>query len=229
VAVTVGFASDFLQISQGPTFRLLRRVSYSPTVFEFVHQIGWRPGIGDASLMGWLTVAAYLLAGISCGWAAFAARSAGEAAGPDWQKWIATTVLLAALGLNKQLDLQSLVTDLGRVLARQQGWYQDRRGVQTLVVLGTFAVSLLTALAVFRQFRKFWLDNLLLGTGIILLATFVVVRAISFHHLDVLLGTRMAGMKANWLLELTGIATIWLAAFRERKPRSHPSGLPVGR
>lgn len=198
-------------------------------MFEFVHQIGWRPGIGDASLMGWLTVAAYLLAGMSCGWAAFAARSDDDGRGGDRHKWIATAVLLAVLGLNKQLDLQSLATDLGRVLAQHQGWYQERRGVQTLVVLGTLVVSILTALAVFRRFRKFWMDNLLLGTGITLLATFVVVRAISFHHVDVLLGTRVAGMKANWLLELTGIATIWLAAFRERNQRSRPTGLPVGR
>jgi len=199
-------------------------VSYSPSVFEFVHQVGWRPGIGDASLMGWLTVAAYVLAGISCGWAASATRPDDDGRGGDRHKWIATAVLLAVLGLNKQLDLQTLVTDLGRVLAQHQGWYQERRGVQTLVVLGTLVVSILTALAVFRRFRKFWSDNLLLGAGITLLATFVVVRAISFHHVDVLLGTRVAGMKFNWLFELTGIAMIWLAAFRERNQRTRPAG-----
>ena len=31
---------------------------------------GWRPGIGDPTALGWITVAAYLLGAVACGRAA---------------------------------------------------------------------------------------------------------------------------------------------------------------
>jgi hypothetical protein len=55
----------------------------------------------------------------------------------------------------------------------------------------------------------------LLGTGLAFLLTFVVVRAISFHHVDQFLGWQLAGVTMNRLLELTGIALVLAAALRE--------------
>jgi hypothetical protein len=45
----------------------------------------------------------------------------------------------------------------------------------------------------------------------------VVVRAASFHHVDVLLGSTAAGIKLNWLLELPGPTLVALVALRRRK------------
>ena len=72
---------------------------------------------------------------------------------------------MAALCINKQLDLQSLFTDIGRVIAWKQGWYQERREFQKWFVLGVLATSLLaTAFLVFR-FRGFWKSHFLLAPG----------------------------------------------------------------
>ena len=49
------------------------------------------------------------------------------------------------------------------------------------------------------------------------LLTFIVVRAISFHHFDLFLKARVGGLKMNWVLELGGIALVALAALRERR------------
>src|SRR5450631_116329 len=38
--------------------------------------------------------------------------------------WRAVSILFLALGINKQLDLQTALTELGRVLAYDQGWYE---------------------------------------------------------------------------------------------------------
>jgi len=164
--------------------------------------------------MGWLTVAAYAAAAVACG---SAARRTGAAPGRDARPWLAMTAVMALLCLNKQLDLQSLVTDLGRVVARNRGWYAERREVQRAVVLGTLAVSVSGAVFVLSRFRQFWLNNRLLFAGLTLLSTFIAVRAISFHHVDTLLKTRVIGVKVNWFLELSGIALVWLAAVRARR------------
>ena len=183
---------------------------------EFLDQLRWRPRIGDPSVMGWLTVAAYAAAAVAC-WVA--ARRTPATPGPpgrgrDFRMWWAMAAVMGLLCLNKQLDLQSLVTDLGRVAARSQGWYAERRGVQKAVVLATLGVALSTSVAALVRFRPFWKRHPLLFAGLSLLGTFIAVRAISFHHVDSLLKTRFIGVKMNWFLELSGIALVWMAAAR---------------
>jgi len=85
-----------------------------------------------------------------------------------------------------------------------------------LVVLVASAVG--TALLGWR-FRSFWLRYPLLAGGLVLLLTFIVVRAISFHHVDLFLRFRVGGVKMNWFLELSGIAMIALAAMRDTPAR----------
>jgi hypothetical protein len=48
------------------------------------------------------------------------------------------------------------------------------------------------------------------------LLTFIVVRAISFHHFDMFISTRVLGVRMNWVLELTGVFLVSLAAAREQ-------------
>jgi len=42
-----------------------------------------------------------------------------------------------------------------------------------------------------------------------------VIRAAGFHHFDEILGFRLFGAKMNWLLELTGIYTVFVAGLLE--------------
>lgn len=190
---------------------------------DFIYQIRWRPGIGDPSFMGWLTVAAYAF-GMLTSWLAAgrAARAPGLAPGSRGM-WLLVTMLMCFLCLNKQLDLQSLATDIGRVLSKEQGWYKQRRSFQLWFVLGLGALSFLATVAMVIRYRTFWKTHYLLASGIVFLVTFVAIRAVSFHHVDVLLKTRVGGMKINWFLELTGIFLIWLAAMWDyRYPQKAP-------
>lgn len=182
---------------------------------NFFHELHWRPAIGDPSLMGWLTVFAY---GLTAFAAWLASRRAGHAPGlasGSRGLWLLVATLMAFLCLNKQLDLQSLATDIGRVIAWHQGWYQERREYQRWFVLGAFAASGLITLLLLIVFRKFWVRHLLLGFGLAFLLTFIVVRAISFHHVDAILKHEFGGMRMNWILELGGIALVFTAALHD--------------
>ena len=116
------------------------------------------------------------------------------------------------LCVNKQLDLQSLFTDIGRVFAWKYGWYEKRREFQKWFVIGVLVISVATTVLMTVRFRDFWKKSPLLGAGLAFLLTFIVVRAISFHHVDVFLKHAVAGVRMNWFLELTGIAMVSLAA-----------------
>lgn len=173
---------------------------------NFIREINWRPTIGDPSFMGWFTVFAYAVAAV------LAARV--------WQRdrekiWLWVTIGMTALCINKQLDLQSLLTAIGRVLAWHEGWFEQRREFQKWFILGALAIAGLIGTGVLWRFHAFWLKHKLLFAGGLFLLTFIAVRAVSFHHVDVFLNSSLVGMRMNCVLELTGISLVGLATVRE--------------
>ncbi|HLQ19712.1 MAG TPA: YgjV family protein [Tabrizicola sp.] len=173
---------------------------------------GWGPGLGDNDVMGWVTVLVYLASAVSSARAALALQN-DRRERRFW--WIACAVLLF-LALNKQLDLQSLLTMVGRCHASLAGWYEERRAVQRAFVLavagGGVVALVLLALLLRGILRRVWAA--LLGLGFV--CGFVVIRAASFHHVDVLIGTSALGVKVNWLLELPGPLLVLAVAMRRR-------------
>ena len=194
------------------------------TMDSIISNIRWRPGIGDPSFVGWFTVVAY-----ACAVVLALVANQSDPAGEDLPQrrvrkrlWLAVAFVMLCLCINKQLDLQTLFTDIGRVIAKEQGWYEGRRSVQLGFILAVFAGAAAFAGWLAWRFRLFWRRHRLLLAGLLFLLTFVVVRAVSFHHIDVFLGTRIFGFKMNWALELTGIALVCAAAvieWRGRDPR----------
>jgi hypothetical protein len=177
----------------------------------------WRPGIGDPTVLGWVTVAAYLLAAAACGLAAWREPMTDGTrrvrARPS-RFWLALAGLLIALGINKQLDLQSLVTQIGRDVIQAWGLYSERRELQ-LAFIAAVASTCAAALGAFlwaarRTLKRRWPAI----AGILFIMGFVLIRAASFHNVDIFLAARLGGMKWNWILELGGIAVVAASAVR---------------
>jgi hypothetical protein len=207
----------------------------------------WSPGLGDPSLVGWLTVFAYFGAAVLClqafkaqkrtpdgraGAGAYldAARSLGRmlrrhgrrfgdvpapARRAAW--WLSLAVLFALLGVNKQLDLQTLLTETGRWVAYGTGWYEERRGVQILFVtlVATGAVLAVMGLAYLARDQLRTLGPSIVGLAMTL--GYVVIRAASFHRVDVLIHTEIFFVELNWVFELSGIGVVAWSARRARR------------
>jgi hypothetical protein len=173
--------------------------------------IRWRPGIGDPSFMGWFTVIAYVAAGAASAVAALRSPALHDAAKNPRLLWGSVSALMLLLAVNKQLDIQSLFTDIGRAIAKSQGWYGQRRTVQFWATIGIGAAGSIAFLALFLllkdQFRQHWL----LLTGIVFLLTFIVMRAASFHHFETILDLRLRSVRLNWAFELLGIGCVGLS------------------
>lgn len=179
----------------------------------------WSPGIGDPTPMGWLTVVAYFAASAACFAASARARSASTRVLAERRVgalWLVLGVFLAALGVNKQLDLQSLLTEIGRYLAHTQGWYEERRAVQARFILVVFGLALVAGAALVWVSRGHLQRLATALAGAVFLLAFVLVRASSFHHVDTLIRTELVGVRMNWVLELSGIGLIGFAALRDR-------------
>ena len=128
--------------------------------------------------------------------------------------WFWLTALLGALGINKQLDFQTAFTEMGRMTVRALGWYDIRRPLQLLFILLLGLVAAKSVKHVRRLVKGQPAEALLAALGAVILAFFVVVRAASFHHLDILLGLGLGGLKLNHVLELSGISCIGVGAWR---------------
>ncbi len=168
----------------------------------------WSPGIGDPTVGGWLTVLLYAAAAASV-WVLLKRVDFTRREREQWV-WRCLLVGLIFLGINKQLDLQSALTELGRIVARDQGWYENRAQVQEAFIAGTGILGL-TLLAAFISLA--WGApgaTLSALAGGFALLVFVMVRAASFHHIDRLLSLDLAGLKYNWIIEMG--ALVWILA-----------------
>lgn len=165
----------------------------------------WHAGIGDPSLMGWLTVFAYAL---TCALAFSVRRKLPPHPAGQRFFWSCLVLLLAFLAINKQLDLQSLATASARCTAKVQGWYADRRNFQIMAILSFIAIACFAGLILLWVIRKAFWRNALALAGLTTVLAFVMVRAVGFHHMDALIKREISGLRLNWILELSGIALI---------------------
>lgn len=177
----------------------------------------WSPGVGDNHLMGWLTVVVYLVAAVASGVAARRLVASDPLTRRERRFWVLAAMVMLLLAVNKQLDLQSLLTMIARCHAQLAGWYDVRRVVQEAFIYlvaagGAIALGLL-ALLLRGILGRVWLA--LVGLGFV--CVFVVIRAASFHHVDVLLGGTAGGLKLNWLLEIPGPILVTMVALHRRK------------
>lgn len=161
--------------------------------------------------MGWFTVFFYFLTSAVTLFIAFRHRTSKT----DFQFWGLLAFFLFLLGINKQLDLQSLFTETGRFIARQQGWYERRRSVQLVFVVLFGCFSIMAILMVWWMVRGQWRNYLFPLTGFMLLMAFIIIRAASFHHVDHFLKKGPAGVRMNWVLELGGIGVVLVSAMRK--------------
>ena len=185
----------------------------------------WSPGIGDPTFYGWATVWTFAVASILC-----ALLGLGPKGRPERRFWLLLAVLMALLAVNKQLDLQSGLTAIGRCLSQRQGWYEGRRSVQALFVLALAAAAVLVlaliAIPLRHRLGRIWPAVL----GAVFVAAFVMIRAVSFTHVDALLKLPVGAFRLNHLLENGGpllIALNALVLLARRPPTLPPAPLPA--
>jgi hypothetical protein len=181
----------------------------------------WQFRLDNPTFLGWSVVAAYICAAACCGRAALKSRDASTRSfAPVW--WLFAAGLFF-LGINKQLNLQTLMIVIGRNLSSAGHWYGARRRVQ-LIFSAIFAASCLGALAWFAwRCRQFFRENQLALAGMIVLTLFVVLRAATINHTDQFLGIDLKDDHWAWVLEITGSVLIGIGGVQSQSNLAEPS------
>lgn len=183
---------------------------FSPLAFAETDNGEWHIGIGDPTLFGWLTVIFY---GCAAYFSLKQYRQLQQTIG-DAKFWLYLAILLMLLGFNKQLDLQTLFTQLLRSHAIANEWYEKRRMLQSAFIVFLGVAMMVTLLSLRVLLAKSWQQYKLAWMGIILLCTFVLMRAASFHNFDGLINANLFGLRMNVILEVGTLSVIIIAALK---------------
>ena len=175
----------------------------------------WHAGIGDPTLLGWITVLAYCLATLRCVVKAFGYNKNED----SYHFWVYLALFLLLLAINKQLDLQSWFTQAMRTLAQAHGWYENRKSLQLLFIVFLGVGMLFTLLSIRLYLAQSWHNYPLTWIGIVLLSTFILMRAASFSHIDQMIHYPILGIKLNGVMEIGSIALIIFGSYFNKMPR----------
>ncbi len=172
----------------------------------------WQPQLDNPNFLGWSVVAAYVIAAAFCAQAALARRKMGPEERRFSVIWWLLALGLLFLGINKQLNLQTLLIVLGRRAAFAGGWYQKRRLAQMVFSVVLTVAGLGTLWFLWSRFRHFFARNPTALTGLVVLLLFVLIRAASINHVFERAGIKQDDKKWTWVLEIGGSACLALAA-----------------
>lgn len=179
----------------------------------------WQQNIAEARFAEWLTVAAYLV-----GMAAAALAAHSKAASAAWLErafWWVVVASLAFLAVNEVLDLQILLTVIGKQAAIEGGWYDQRRVVQFWFIVALATAALVAGTAALWLAQRTHPTIRLALFGLAFIVAFILIRAASFHHMDEWLGRDLSFIDYGTAQEMLGIALIAIAALRYRRVERH--------
>lgn len=185
--------------------------------------------VNDPYAASWVIFFSYFAVAILCARAFrvswIGSRMAAEYPGPDRRRddrraaykasflfWGLMIAVFILLGINKQIDLQTWITIVGREIAYKQGWYEQRGTVQTIVVLFMAVAGLATVAILLRSTRDLLPRHTLAFYGLSLTAIYMTVRATSIHDVEEAMGIQILGLRIAWYLEMSGIVCVGACA-----------------
>ncbi len=168
---------------------------------------------GDPTFAGWLIVLTYFLVVSRC----YFKHAEAKKQGLDAYFWVLIGGFLLLLGINKQLDWQTVFEASMRDMAKQHGWYAQRKLMQIAFIV-FLALGLLTMLIVLRKFLAQARKNYkVVCFGLFLICVFIVLRAATFNHFSFLNTRSYFGFNAHVLLELGSLMTIYYGTYVNKK------------
>ncbi len=185
-------------------------------------EITWRPTIGDPEPIGWIITFGYLIAGAFCVSAGRHQRAESirrGCVGYPWF-WFGLAAFMFGLGVNKQLDLQLLLMQVGGEVAMRGGWYSNRNLVKSLVVFCGAAIALPILFAWMTVVSKRGRSYILACLGVLVLLAFIGIRALSFSpRIGRLTHLPLIGPYLNSAMELAGATLICVGAILVTRKR----------
>ncbi|MCF7976249.1 MAG: hypothetical protein K9N55_20695 [Phycisphaerae bacterium] len=174
----------------------------------------WSTNRGDPTVIGWSITVFYAVAALACLYCTGfcdSRRSVPISLVYAWFWWMMLG-LVVMMGINKQLDVQLLLADIGRAFTKHLGWYGQRKPVQIRVLAFGACVCLACLLEVGHKLKRAPKSTWLALFGILLLGVNVLIHLVSLHLIEGVLAYSLAGLSVGNGLEIVCILWILISA-----------------
>ena len=208
-----------------------------PTVERCRARAGNFEDVADWLNSGWSAVLGYgaiVVLALTLGRLEQRGAVAGSRVGSWPAFWFTTALLALAMGVGRALHAGGRAAELGRRQAVAGGWYEERRGLQVVVIA---ALAVLAAVTMWICIRR-WGPRLRDGystVGVLMsaLVCYSVVSVVSLHQIDsVIWGNEAGGVTFGSLIELALLAAViavTLVRLAERwRPKTRAEDMPRG-
>jgi hypothetical protein len=184
------------------------------SLFQTCAAEAWSLRLGDPDAIGIALAIGYALAAALALTVVFRGPFRSGHRKAERALWMTSAAVLVVLALNKQLDLQVFVTSTARCVARAEGWYDSRRALQAGVTIWLILMAAVLVPLLLVWLRRAMRGNLLLIGGMILLVVFVLIRVVSFHHMDHFLRTDILSVRLHRWVEAAALGLVLFAGAR---------------
>ena len=130
--------------------------------------------------------------------------------------WGISAALLLLMTANKQLDLQKTVIWVGRCVAKQEGWFDQRLAFQRGFGMVVMTLLALVVVALGWTCRRVLAPNWPLILGTVLLTGFVVLQVARFEQLAGGIGQAVVALSLHRILEGTALCVLVWSTLRRR-------------
>jgi len=176
---------------------------------------------GDPTIAGWTICLGAISAGGLCASAAWTMRTARHRAA----FWLISAGLLLLIGINKQLDLQTMMINIGRSIAVRQGWWDQRAWAQRTALAAAIVAAMLVGMWMIRTAWRHGMGERLCVVSIAILTCYVLLRMTAIVRQDDILPELLHADRLAMACELTGLAgagiSAWLARHSFAKDSVH--------
>lgn len=168
----------------------------------------WKLGIGDPTIEGWLICTLYFIGFILSLKKSIHVK---DNCTISHKTWTFVSLILLFLSLNKQLDLQTLISDTGRAIAINLELMEQRHIFKQAFILVLALFGIIFLIRYKENVVSFNKNYHLAFVGMVTLITFVFLRAISFHIFSDTLNNTLKSYHFFKALELTSILILLLS------------------
>jgi hypothetical protein len=185
------------------------------SVMQMIH--AWTAEIGRPYTSSWVNTVLYACALVVVVKKWRDLRHA-QATSAEQRLWAFCFFVLLVLGINKQLNFQSLLIQLGRYFAQYGDWSEKRRLVQAWFAYTLSGLMGGTVLFILIATRRLWQGHALALIGLGILFIYVVIRATSICHVGFVAEAYSEGnFRLTDMIEFFGVLFVFIDACRAHR------------
>jgi hypothetical protein len=182
----------------------------------------WLSRSGDTTFWSWVITLLYAITMVVAVY--YVVKIKGTESSDKRFLWICISIFLFGMGINKQLDLQILLTMAGSFIAEHLGWYEYRRLIQKIFTIGFLIVISAAGGVILFRIRRIIRQSIVELSGVAILVFFAIIRAGSINHLNKAIVFEQEKVSHIHGLEFLGLAVILFAVLYHLKKISGKKG-----